>query len=349
MTQRVYFIVFLLLFGCHYDDKPAIRQDAAPLSQDQQLEAYLDSVGRLPTRPLAEQGAFFADSVFRSHPRFARVVSAADLAILKTASREGVMAVKTAKRIFADTSIDINCNTKSVLLTYPVGIIPISYYLFNKESQEYALCVGDPGHCSSAALYFFKGNNIIARHRAYNRYDLGLQHYKDTDGRTVIYYTMNFTSGSGIWWNQYFFYKYIGNTLAPVLTELENGNLQSPSPWGVRTFWLKSTVEKTNPLTLKMVYYSQLPDTAESYDGPGIIDDSTSVEYTWNAQTQMLEGQYQKSKISRPQIFSYYVQDNDILFINAYYHPLKSALQDTASRKATLMYLHQVKSHYQRR
>ena len=313
-----------------------------------QLEGFLDSVGRLATRPLADEAAFVADSVFYSQRQLNKLITPLDFGILKRAAKKGVMSVKAARRIFGNNSISYDCNTESIFRTQKKGLIPVEYFPFGGNGfDEYALCIGASGHCSGAWLYFFKQNRIIARHKGYNHYGLALNHYPDAQGKTVVYYTREFTSGSGIWWNNYFFYQYDNDALIPILNELQNGNLQYS--WGNRIYWLESFVEKTNPLTLKMVYYAQLPDTAKPDFGPRIIDDSTLVEYTWNKKLKKLEGQYSQSKITRPQLLSYYVQPNDLLFINSYYRTIAHALHDTTTRQSTLNYLSKVRDDCHRR
>ncbi len=144
---------------------------------------------------------------------------------------------------------------ESILKTYKVGLITVNYYPFslNKHDfNEFALSIGDGGHCENAYLYFFTGNRIIARHDGYNRDGLDLSFYRDADGKTVVYYDRNFCTGSGVWWDNFNFYKYDNDKLIPVLDELENGNIQPPY---FRARWLESTVESTHPLTIKMVYY----------------------------------------------------------------------------------------------
>ena len=125
------------------------------------------------------------------------------------------------------------------------------------------------------------------------------------------------------------------------MNELENANLQFP--WSVRTLWLKSTIQRTNPLTLKMVYYQAFSDSIKS---PNYVDDSTFVQYTWDEKTKTLIGNYEKSKINKAQIMTYYIEDNELLFINAYYRTIKTNLLDKKFRQSTLNYLNEVKNHY---
>ena len=366
MNRVFYLLVCLALFSCDNQEKngrersirhaaagqtaPSLAtQGAKPQGYAGPLEAFLDSVGQLPTQPLAAEAAFIADSLFNSPKPLDTAVSQRDFGILKHAAKQGFISVNTARRIFGNNRISDDCTEASVLHNYAKGLIPVEYYPFGRRDfDKYALCIGSPGHCLDACLYFFKQNRIIAKHDGYSHYGLDMSHYQDSaDGKTVVYYRREFTSGSGIWWNNYFFYKYDGNALIPILNELQNGNLQPF--WGFRNYWLESFIEKTNPLTIKMVYHVQLPDTAKPDYGPNIIDDSALVEYTWNATAKKLEGQHSQTKITNPQILSYTVQQNDLLFINSYYPTIKRALNDSATRKSTLIYLNRVRTFYTER
>jgi hypothetical protein len=223
-------------------------------------------------------------------------------------------------------------------------MIPFTFVSFDKnkkEFKEFAVCLGYADAGWSCEMYFFSGNKIVAKHNINHRYGLELEHYKDIDGKTVVYYKENYQSGTGIWWFNFYFYKYYNNKLIPILNELENGNLQFP--WSTRVLWLESTIQKTNPLTLKMVYYQAFSDSAES---PKYINDSTFVQYSWDDKTKKLVGNYDKSKISKAQILTYYLEDNELLFINAYNELLKNNLQDKRFRQSTFNYLNEVKNHY---
>jgi hypothetical protein len=364
-----YLFIIIIFTGCHHKQQPANRKlfvktskaiDTIPVKEvrynDNVLEAFLDSLGRLSTQSLAAKVAFMADSIFKSQIQVDSIISLKDFEILKKATKKGVINVNIAKRIFVNTLIDSTCNQKSILTTTKAGFIPIVYYSFDKRKNdfnEYAICIGNPEFCENTILYFLKGNRIVARHNGYNRDVFDLKHFKDTDGKTVFYYKVEFDEGSGIWWYNFFFYKYYGDKIIPVLDELQNANLLQPSPWGARELWLESTVQTTNPLTIKMVYHQKLPDTllsdtdnaTKAESGPKIVDDSTIVTYNWNEKTKRLEGQYAKSKITRPQILSYYLVDNEKLFINTNYKKLKELVNDKKTRKATLNYLNAVKNY----
>lgn len=307
--------------------------DSVPASW--QPEAFLDSVGRLPLAPLVASATRYADSVFTHQPMQGLVFSTADIQLLKRASQTEFISARTARRIFGDTAIKAPCNWVSGEDATQKGLVQLKRVVFGGD--EYALCVGAPAHCDGAAMYFFKGNKLIAKHKTSYHYNESLRYYRDAEGHVVVYYIYSFSSGSGNWWNQYFFYRYEGEKLVPVLSELQNGNQTGFGCMGARNYWLETTVQQTNPLTLKMVYHVEMPDTADT--APRLLDDSTLVVYRWNQQAGRLEGRYQRSKITYPQVLSYYASDTNLLFINAYYARLKQALADSVQRPATRRYL----------
>ncbi len=349
----IYILTFMTFIGCCNGQNPNGQKNesdslkvskATDNTEDKkqiqfnvrQLESFFDSVGKLPTQPLMDKVAFMTDSIFNNQIQIDKLIPLADFNKLKQAIKSGEIACKTVKNIFGAYNIDSASIDKET--------IPITCFSFDKSNDgfdEFALCLGYPNAAWDCDLYFFKSNTIIAKHNIHHRYGLELKHYKDTDGKTVIYYKQNYTSGSGIWWFNFYFYKYYDNKLIPVLNELENGNLQFP--WGIRVFWLESFVQKTNPLTLKMIYNQAFSDSTIS---PEFVDDSTIVQYHWDENSKKLIGNYEKSKITKPQILTYYLEDNEILFINAYYKTLKKCLNDKIMRQAILNYLNKVKNHY---
>lgn len=337
----------LVLAGCGSRDParhPSARATAAldsiltatePVPAGWQPEAFLDSVGRLPIAPLIADATQYADSVFIHQPMQSRVFSAADIQLLKQAQLTGFLKIQVARRILGDTSISLRSNAAIEEDSISAqGLVRVSYLPFGAD--EYGLDVGVSGHQGSA-MYFFKGNRLIARHETPYIYGQSLKYYRDAEGHTVVYYIYGFLRGSGNWWNQYFFYRYEGNRLVPVLSELQNGNQTGFSDMGARDYWLEATVQQTNPLTLKMVYHVEMPDTAAA--APRVLNDSTLVVYRWNRQAGRLEGQYHHSKITYPQVLSYYASDTDLLFVHAYSARLKQALADSVRRPAIRRYL----------
>jgi hypothetical protein len=316
-------------------DKPTERKSIQ--YTEEELNKYLDSIGALPVQPLIDKVAFMADSIFKNQQQMDKLISLKDFKMLKKAISTNEVDYNTALNIFGSFTVDSSYIQKK--------LIPIEFFSFDSnkdEFNEFAICLG--GSCElfwNCELFFFKSNRIIAKHNIYHRYGLELEHYKDSDRKTIIYYKENFQSGTGIWWFNYYFYKYYDNCLIPILNELENSNLRFP--WSIRVLWLESFVQKTNPLTIKMVYYQAFSDTVIS---PRFVDDSTVIKYTWDEKSKSLIGGYEKSKITKPQILSYYLEDNELLFINAYYKTLEANLNNNELKQATFQYLNEVKNHY---
>lgn len=314
---------------------------------DQQLEFYLDSIGNFTPSYFAQNVSFVADSIYRGQLQMNKVISQTDFSKLKQAINEEdeilrTIEIKIAKNIFGEIQVDS---------TYIAsGKIPVTFLSFDQKKEdlnEYAICLGytEGGEFGwSCVLYFFKKNKIIAKHTIYHRYGLELEHYKDDDGKTIIYYKENFGSGSGIWQFNFYFYKFYDDKLIPVLNELENGNLNS---WGKRNFWLETFVAKTNPLTLKMVYHQFFYATKGEGENYRIIDDSTFVQFSWDEKSKTLIGNYEESKINKFKILTYYLDSNDLLFINTYYNELKKGLKDKTKRHIVLNYLNGVKNYYE--
>ena len=358
-ATSVYSLFMLLgIISCNYKNKQhtAIppgktvtkrpRQSKYVQYNSPQLISFLDSVGKLPSPPLADKASFFADSVLNNQIQPNNTVTTDNFIKLKDAALHGFIDTKTARAIFEDNKIDSICSNASSTSEAEKRTVPIVFYSFDSNKarfNEFAICLGKPERCDNSYIYFFKGRKIISKQYGYNRYGLEVNHYRDVDGKTIIYYQAQFVSGSGNWWRQFLFYKYSDSHLIPVLTELQNGNLANSV--GNRVLWLKSSIIKTMPLTIKMVYYDQLPDTTKDDFGPYFILDSTIVKYVWDAKLKKLIGRYNKSKLTKDQILSYNLEENDLLFIKTHYKEFKASLKDSCRKKLTYKYLNFVKNY----
>jgi hypothetical protein len=348
MKIYIFLSALFLFFGCN---SPQVRTRISKTAQsdsannpqkekiqfsDLQLENYLDSIGKLPSQKWIDQASYFSDSIFRNQLSLSDTLSAFDFKKLQKAIKSKTIDLPFARKIFRDLAID-SINLKKDKLTLTILSFDKHKYDFN----EFAIYIGNSYDTEICELYFFKSNTIISKHKIDYRHGLSLDHYKDTDGKTVVYYKENYESGSGIWWYNMYFYKYVDNKIIPILNELENSNLQYP--WHIRVLRLESTILKTNPLTIKMVYSQELPDTTNNLHS--IINDSTVIQYNWNEQTKALEGNYSNSKLSRAQLITWYLTDNELLFINSFHNVLKKKLKDSLLlREATLKYLNEVKN-----
>lgn len=342
--MKNYILLLLIFFGLLSCNKVKtveydLNTNNKSISQysDLQLERFLDSVGNLPTNQLMDKVSFISDSIFKNKVQINKVISNSDFNKLIKAIELNQIAFSDAKNIFPKDDIEGPYQK--------TDNIPITFFSFDKNKNDYyefAISIGNPNLHRTCELYFFKSNKLITKHIINHRYGLELKHYKDNDGKTVIYYKENYQSGSGIWWFNFYFYKYYDNDLIPILNELENTCLEFP--WSTRVLWFETFVEKTNPLTLKMVYNQAFSDSIVTKK---FINDSTFVLYKWDEKTKKMIGDYQKSKITKPQILSYYLEDNELLFINSHYEILKQNLKDKDLRIHVFNYLTQVKEYYE--
>jgi hypothetical protein len=355
------FVLVLAVFGCTQVTKQPDKKVAKKVVKEEvkkhkeikysekELIAFFDSVGSLPVQPLADKAAFWADSVFENFTEpMKRAVSPTDFKKLKKAIQAKFINVRTAQQIFGKLNLDTACNANGLLDSVPKGTLRLHYYNFKhgkNKFYEYGIRIGDPEHCPGGSqLFYLKNDTIIARQDGDSRFfDDDVKYFTNVDGEAIVYRLIEFDHGSGIWWLNYFFYKYDGDKLIQVLNELQNGNMQGM--WGFRELWLESKIEKTNPLTIKMVFNNYLLDENKIDDGRMIINDSTIVRYKWDKKAKKLEGQYQQSKISKTQILSYYLVDNDLLFIKAFSKPLKAALNNKENRTLMLRYLERLKNY----
>ena len=322
----VLFLGVFCIAGCKQNPAP-VDENARPMSySEKQLESFLDSVGRLPIEPKVREARHYSDSVFYGIQPLAISWSEKDFSrLLKEAKKGGVS---------EDLAQKYHLNYQKGMLHD--GKLPVLLFIFNLQKGEFALSFG-LGASWGAEVYFFQNSRCVAKQQIEHHYGLEIEHYVDEAGKTVIYYKENFASGTGIWWWDYYFYRYEDGKLLPVLSELQNGNSSMIPAYRAR--WLESTVVNTKPLTLKMVYY------LSGENGEYIINDSTNVQYRWDVKTKMLKGDYEQSKLNQNQILAYNLgTGNDLFFIKAHYEKLKQLLKDKSKRRLVLYFLNEAKA-----
>jgi len=339
MKKLILYISFIVLFACKNTTKqiPIDSKSTLIHYSEAQLLSFFDSVSNLPQKPIIQKVNSLPDSIFLSRKPVEKLLSVSDFERIKKAISQKEIGINTAKLILGDLMIDSSFLSK--------GTVPINFVSFDsKESdfKEFAIYVGSPEMQWESEVFFFNSNYLVAKHTIYHRYGLEIEHYKDSDGKTIIYYKENFESGSGVWWFNFYFYKYIENQLIPILNVLENGNLQYP--WHTRSFYFESIVENTNPLILKMTYSQELAN--ENGERHLIVNDSTFVEYHWDENFKILHPNYSKSKLTEAKILTFYLLNSELLFINEYCKTLKEALNNKTQKPFVLNYLNSVKNQY---
>lgn len=331
MRPYLYHLIVLVLgvfciAACQQNPAPVDENARPMIYSEKQLESFLDSVGHLPIEPMVKKARHYSDSIFHGIQPLAVSWSEEDFSRLQVEAKEGGVSESLAQKY--------QLNYQKEMLHE--GKLPAESFIFNLQNGEFALNFG-LGTSWGTEVYFFQNSRCVAKQHIEHRYGLEIEHYVDEAGKTVIYYKENFASGTGIWWFDYYFYRYEDGKLLPVLSELQNGNLSMIPAY--RSKWLESTIVSTKPLTLKMVYY------LSGENGEYIINDSTNVQYRWDVKTKMLKGDYEHSKLSQNQILAYNLgTGNDLFFIRAHYEKLKQHLKDKSKRRLILYFLNEAKA-----
>jgi len=345
-------LFIILLFGLTAYTQGQSENPTETISySESELIAFLDSIGQLNPDAWIKELTFEVDSVLYNQTTLNHELTESDFEKLKKAikayARDEIMIdIDFAKRIFPKLEVTefVEYNSKKV---------PIEFYSFDENEEdfkEFAIIIGyADGLCWNNDVYFFYNKKIIAKHSIFHRYGLELEHFKDENNKTVIFYRVNYGSGSGIWWHQYNFYQYNKDQLIPILTEIQNINLQFP--WSIRAYWIESEIVNTKPLQLKFVYSNQFYDGYEikvSWDFPTIdfINDSTIVTYRIDAESGKFIPAFNGTKLNKNKLLSYFLADNESLFVNAHYDLFKSKLNEneTVMREAILNYLNNLKN-----
>ncbi len=308
---------------------------------EKELVSLLDSIGGLNPNGWTEKLTFIVDSILLNQIKLNYKVIATDFKELKSATEIGEINLSLAKRIFPQLEIDHNLasnleNNKLPLILYSFDNNP-------KTFNEFAILIAYDGGLSwNNDIYFFKADKIIAKHKIFHRYGLELKHFKNELNETTIYYKVNYESGTGVWWNQFNFYRYDYNELLPTLTEIENINLQYS--WGMREYWIESTILDTKPLKLKFVFNNQFTDSLGNQIN--FIKDSTEIVYKFDTKKKIYEPDFVDSKLNKLKLLTYFHADNELLFVNVNYDLFEKELNsnEEVKREAILKYLNELKN-----
>lgn len=347
MKKIIIIILILLLSNCSNDlakksgsgEKPENKSNSQENSEDsifrdqeKNLTNFLDSIGNLSKEELVKTTNNFIDSVNLNHEVLSKEIGPSDFVELKRNCQDGEISLEFADRLFPNLELD------SSLLE--LENLPVRYESFGKDRNGLELFMVSPGYTSlhwDCVIYFFEGRRIIAKHKVFHRNGLVINSF-DQGNHKYVYYKQNFGIGTGIWWYNNFYYKYRDGKLEFVLSEIENSNLSFP--WGLRQFWIESEIVTFDPLSIKIKYDQSIKAESEELM---IIEDSTLVEFEYDFDNQMFVRKNGNSKLSRQMVYSYYLMNNELLFINAHYDLLKSLLKVKSKREMVLEYLNLVK------
>jgi len=351
MKQTIIFIILLGLTTCKIqttkNQSVSTENDSTEVVQysESELISFLDSIGKLNPNSWVEELLFMVDSTLNNQAIFNHELTVQQFEKLKKAVKEELIDFDFAKQIFPKLEVDT---------TEWRDKLPIEFHSFDKSEtnfEKFAILIGYGGGFSwDNDVYFFYKRKVIAKHSIYHRYGLDLKHFKDENNQTIIFYKVNYQSGSGIWWHQFNFYRYNDDQLFPILTEIQNINLQFP--WSIRGYWIESKIVNERPLQIKFVYNNQFYDGSEidvPWDFPtrDFINDSTIVTYRIDTQSGKYIPDFNGTKQNRNKLTSYFLSDKEQLFANAHYDLFKKKLNeknDTIMRNAILNYLNDLKN-----
>lgn len=327
--RSIFAFCLLAVAGCCRVARQPESQETAPLTTAQ-ANRFLDSIHAVDPRQWAEAAQIMPDSVFRSQQRMDIQLSPADFKAIHDQAKNG----KLDLRLFNLFALQEKLEKEQISDT----AVWVTLYEF-KGTEQFAVELYSLGWESNT--YFFDRNKVVAKHHIYHRYGLKIESFSD-GGETVIYYKQNFTSGAGVWWFNFNFYRYSAGQLIPALDLLENANMAYPNDY--RTIYFEASVETTSPLTFKMIFQTEL-SRPQGYETDTLERDSTFVKYTWNNDSSSYEPDFSNTKLDRGKILSFYLQENELLYVHTHYQLLKSIVNGKAGekQKSVLKYLAEVR------
>lgn len=346
----IVFLLFLFLLWKEYTEKPSsstqnpIVEDAVFTRSDsifppsvyskEELIAFVDSIDQLYLTPLIKSSQSYSDSIFNSIEMLDFTLSNQQMKELQEAAEFGQIDSTIAKQIFhLNTIRKTSASEDNNLVSF--------YYKAIGEKNE-AVVILDYVMGREDDIYILKGNKIIGKQHVYHRYGLELTSFKTSSGETVFFYLQNFGSGTGIWCFEYYFYLIKHSSdIVPLFNITEESNLQMARLG--QSFTLKTKVAKHHPLTLKTTYYFNLTDTTNGISEVPFINDSTLIKFEWNPIKKIYMSNWEDSNITPQQYYSYNLNADGLVFIQAYSKELKEALNNDSLTKPTQYYLNEVK------
>jgi hypothetical protein len=337
-------ISLILMLSCHTKKNNSLKDsfDGTQNKKIQFLETrlieFMDSIVSLNPDIWIKEHEKLVDSVLQNQTTLNHQLSSVEFLKLIEAVETKEIDLETAKSIFPKLKIDAALQEH-----ISNNKLPIDFHSFdrnNNDFKQFAIVIGSDAMSWNNDVYFFINDRIVAKHNIYHRSGLNVQHFKDDKNNTIVYYSVNFGSGSGIWWYQFNFYKFTNDELVPVLTEINNINLQFP--WSIRSYWVETEIVQEKPLQIKFAYNVHFFDSVETQ--VEFINDSTILNYRFNEDKGKYIADFENSNLDRGKLCSYFHLDNELLFVNAHYSLLKQGIDgnDLNKRKAIFHYLNEL-------
>lgn len=330
-TSISYFTIFVFFFFNAVHAQKMVHLDSTNSIQysEEDLMLFLSSVEKIKVEPLMIAVSAKSNLAFRNQKKLKRKISKTNFEKLLIAIDTKEMEVQLAAAIFGKSNVKLE-----KIKNNDIGL---NFYSFDENSnnfEEFAIYFNE-----SHELFFIKNKKIIAKHTIQTKLLPDLHFYKDSDGKTIVYYDYELMQGSGIWQSNYFFYKIDGEKMEPVLNQIHQSNLRNE--WSNRHFSLETSIESTFPLTFKIAYETSFLNEEKEMK---FINDTAFIKYLWNDKTQQLEGNFAASKFNEAQLTSFYTEGSDLLFLKSFYPVIRKNLRDEHLKEPTLKYLNEVKN-----
>jgi hypothetical protein len=232
---------------------------------------FFDSIKNISSESLVQKVQFVADSTFQSFKIYNKSISHNNFKLLMQAIGKKEITNCQFERIF-NFNIETNFQKDEK--------IPLRFFSFckNDSLQKYAIVLGNKDLTWESKVFFLERDRLISAQNVFNKYGLELNYFLDFDLQPIVYYLFSFESGTGVWWFNYFFYKFSNGTIEPVLNILQRSNLNFPMQ--NRIYSYEAELINFAPLTFKVKYFQEIfGETGKSFQ---LINDSILVAYNWS-------------------------------------------------------------------
>lgn len=321
--------IFLALFFFNFLQSQTVLKIDENFVQysEKELVFFLDSVAKIKVEPLMKKVSEKSDNAFNNQLKLKKNISIANFKKLKESIESQEIPSKLAIKIFGKNNMKSRGFKESNLV--------FSFYSLTTAKsnfEEFAIYFNE-----SHEIFFIKNQKVIGRHIIQTKLFPDLQFYKDSDGKTVVYYDYELMNGSGIWQSNYFFYKIDGEKMLPILNQIHQSNLSNV--WSNRIFSLQSSIESTLPLAFKINYEISFLNEEKEVK---FINNTAFIKYLWDDKTQQLVGDFIASKLNEAQLASFYIEGSDLLFLKSFYPIIRNNLRDEHLKGTILKYINEV-------
>ncbi len=305
----------------------------------------IEKVLAIDRETLVAESQAIVDSFYRKHTAFNLEISDEDYEQLKEGCKKRTLSIDFLQEILPGYEPDKDVYLDVVKRTYP-----IDYYIFSEDKNDfdYYVIIPEKGSAPFFCAYFFKEKTLIERHDVYQSEYLKVDYFKTDSGDCIIYYPQLFVKVTGSFWENYFFYRYThDNKLMPVLNELRTA--ATTMPWNPKTYQYNTEILNTNPLEISMNYEVYTFDT-ETKAHTLWMRQATTTSYDWNDSLRQYVPQFTDSMFNRSIITSFYLLNNERLFIHCFADELRKMLfgDNILLSKLTSTYLNKVRSNIER-